>query len=197
MTDIRMGARWCRKEDEELAELAVDLNHNWVEIAQNFEKRSAKMCENRWNQVISLGLIKGKWSIEEDMIIKESMKHGILKWSEIAKRLPGNRVGKQCRERWCNHLDPVSNPAITFYITITQNDNSAAFVIILICSYFSLAYFLKLQSLKKTPWTAEEDAIMFREQKQIGNSWTKIAIQIPGRRYVYFAVIHLSHYQYE
>ena len=109
MTDIRMGARWCRKEDEELAELAVDLNHNWVEIAQNFEKRSAKMCENRWNQVISLGLIKGKWSAEEDNIIIESMNHGILKWSEIAKRLPGNRVGKQCRERWCNHLDPVSD----------------------------------------------------------------------------------------
>jgi hypothetical protein len=108
MTDIRMGARWCRKEDEELAELAIELCHNWVEIAQNFEKRSAKMCENRWNQVISLGLIKGKWSTEEDAIIVESMNHGILKWSEIAKRLPGNRVGKQCRERWCNHLDPVS-----------------------------------------------------------------------------------------
>ena len=39
-----------------------------------------------------------------------------------------------------------------------------------------------IQSLKKTPWTTEEDAIMFREQKQIGNSWTKIAHQIPGRR---------------
>ena len=161
-----MGARWCRKEDEELAELAVDLNHNWVEIAQNFEKRSAKMCENRWNQVISLGLIKGKWSTEEDNIIIESMNHGILKWSEIAKRLPGNRVGKQCRERWCNHLDPVSNLNQNLQMIDLPSDN----------------FVLSLQTLKKTPWTAEEDSIMFREQKQIGNSWTKIALQIPGRR---------------
>ena len=27
------------------------------------------------------------------------------KWSEIAKHVPG-RVGKQCRERWFNNLDP-------------------------------------------------------------------------------------------
>jgi hypothetical protein len=89
MTDSRMGARWCRKEDEDLAELALDLNFNWNIIAQNFDKRSPQMCENRWNQVLSQGLIKGKWSVEEDSIIIESMKAGLSKWSEIAKRLPG------------------------------------------------------------------------------------------------------------
>ena len=31
---------------------------------------------------------------------------GITKWSEIASRIPG-RIGKQCRERWFNHLDPM------------------------------------------------------------------------------------------
>ena len=180
-----MGARWCRKEDEELAELAVDLNQNWGEIAQNFEKRSAKMCENRWNQVISLGLIKGKWSTEEDSIIKESMMHGILKWSEIAKRLPGNRVGKQCRERWCNHLDPVSNTTMNISTIMTKSK-------IIAC----LLPKSDQQSLKKTPWTEEEDAIMFREQKQIGNSWTKIALLIPGRRYLH-ADFNFSQYYFE
>lgn len=35
------------------------------------------------------------------------MKHGVgkVKWSSIAAKLPG-RIGKQCRERWFNHLDP-------------------------------------------------------------------------------------------
>lgn len=28
-----------------------------------------------------------------------------VKWSHVAGLLSG-RVGKQCRERWCNHLDP-------------------------------------------------------------------------------------------
>lgn len=30
---------------------------------------------------------------------------GKVKWSAIAAQLPG-RIGKQCRERWFNHLDP-------------------------------------------------------------------------------------------
>lgn len=31
--------------------------------------------------------------------------HGPAKWSLIANALPG-RIGKQCRERWHNHLNP-------------------------------------------------------------------------------------------
>ena len=31
--------------------------------------------------------------------------HGPKKWSTIAAALPG-RIGKQCRERWHNHLNP-------------------------------------------------------------------------------------------
>ena len=35
-------------------------------------------------------------------------KHGAKKWSLIAQNLPG-RIGKQCRERWHNHLNPDIN----------------------------------------------------------------------------------------
>eukprot|EP01080_Neovahlkampfia_damariscottae_P001478 gene1478-12096_t len=50
--------------------------------------------------------LKGLWSIEEDQILLESIKdHGPKKWSFIAENLPG-RSGKQCRERYLNHLDP-------------------------------------------------------------------------------------------
>lgn len=33
-------------------------------------------------------------------------KYGTKNWTMIAKHLHG-RLGKQCRERWINHLDPV------------------------------------------------------------------------------------------
>lgn len=33
------------------------------------------------------------------------LEHGPKNWSFIAKSLPG-RIGKQCRERWHNHLNP-------------------------------------------------------------------------------------------
>lgn len=35
-------------------------------------------------------------------------KYGPKKWSTIAQHLPG-RIGKQCRERWHNHLNPAIN----------------------------------------------------------------------------------------
>ena len=36
-------------------------------------------------------------------------------------------------------------------------------------------------SLKRTPWTAEEDRILIREQWRIGNKWTEISKLLPGR----------------
>ncbi|XP_073298532.1 uncharacterized protein [Primulina huaijiensis] len=49
---------------------------------------------------------KGQWTIEEDeLLIQLVEKYGVRKWSQIAQVLKG-RIGKQCRERWHNHLRP-------------------------------------------------------------------------------------------
>ena len=48
----------------------------------------------------------GPWTPAEDVVLLSAVKEGGPRnWSIIAKRLPG-RIGKQCRERWHNHLDP-------------------------------------------------------------------------------------------
>jgi hypothetical protein len=39
------------------------------------------------------------------MVIQQCIAQNITKWSVIASKIPG-RLGKQCRERWLNHLDP-------------------------------------------------------------------------------------------
>ncbi|OAG31322.1 myb proto-oncogene protein [Nematocida displodere] len=50
--------------------------------------------------------IKGPWTREEDEKLRILVKaFGPKRWTYIAKKL-GGRVGKQCRERWHNHLDP-------------------------------------------------------------------------------------------
>ena len=36
-------------------------------------------------------------------------------------------------------------------------------------------------SLKKTPWTSEEDGILCQQQKILGNKWTEISKYLPGR----------------
>lgn len=38
-------------------------------------------------------------------LLKLIATHGIKRWAVIARHLKG-RLGKQCRERWHNHLDP-------------------------------------------------------------------------------------------
>ncbi|KAH0687025.1 hypothetical protein KY284_017578 [Solanum tuberosum] len=50
--------------------------------------------------------VKGQWTIEEDRILINLVERfGDRKWSQIAQVLKG-RIGKQCRERWHNHLRP-------------------------------------------------------------------------------------------
>ncbi len=47
------------------------------------------------------------WEAWEDEKIRALVEvHGSKAWSTIAAELP-TRTGKQCRERWHNHLDPV------------------------------------------------------------------------------------------
>ena len=49
---------------------------------------------------------KAPWSPEEDVVLIQLVERiGAQKWTLISEYLP-NRVGKQCRERWHNHLNP-------------------------------------------------------------------------------------------
>ncbi|XP_022767543.1 transcription factor MYB3R-5 isoform X2 [Durio zibethinus] len=74
--------------------------------AEFFPDRSEVQCLHRWQKVLNPDLVKGPWTQEEDdKIIELVSKYGPTKWSVIAKSLPG-RIGKQCRERWHNHLNP-------------------------------------------------------------------------------------------
>jgi hypothetical protein len=51
-------------------------------------------------------LLAGPWSSTEDVQLTKLVNlHGGKHWARIANMLPG-RTGKQCRERWCNNLDP-------------------------------------------------------------------------------------------
>ena len=49
---------------------------------------------------------RGPWSDVQDLVLTRLVAaHGPRNWSKIARLIPG-RVGKQCRERWNNHLCP-------------------------------------------------------------------------------------------
>ncbi|PHT53836.1 hypothetical protein CQW23_08298 [Capsicum baccatum] len=74
-------------------------------IKSNDKKSSSMRKSGRGTRKKSKSA-KGQWTIEEDRILINLVeKFGDRKWSEIAKMLKG-RIGKQCRERWNNHLRP-------------------------------------------------------------------------------------------
>ena len=63
-------------------------------------------CLHRWQKVLNPSVIKGPWTKKEDTTLSNIVfKYGAKNWSRLANYLPG-RLGKQCRERWFNHLNP-------------------------------------------------------------------------------------------
>ncbi|XP_062928296.1 transcriptional activator Myb isoform X6 [Mobula hypostoma] len=99
--------RWTREEDEKLKKLVEQHGtEDWKIIANFLPNRTDVQCQHRWQKVLNPELIKGPWTKEEDQrVIELVQKYGPKRWSVIAKHLKG-RIGKQCRERWHNHLNP-------------------------------------------------------------------------------------------
>ncbi|KAJ7952353.1 Myb-related protein like [Quillaja saponaria] len=98
---------WTEEEDKILNKAVKKFNRrNWKQIAKYLPGRTDVQCLHRWQKVLDPELIKGSWTKKEDDCIIELVSiYGFKRWSVIAKSLPG-RIGKQCRERWYNHLDP-------------------------------------------------------------------------------------------
>jgi hypothetical protein len=90
-----------------LVEQYRDTAPRWNDIASNFQNRSAFECLAKWQAVSDSNAVKGKgsWTAEEDQILREKRALYGRKWAKIASYLPG-RHGKQCRERYVNHLNP-------------------------------------------------------------------------------------------
>ncbi|XP_075405731.1 myb-related protein A isoform X5 [Tenrec ecaudatus] len=99
--------KWTRDEDDKLKKLVEQHGtDDWTLIASQLQNRSDFQCQHRWQKVLNPELIKGPWTKEEDQrVIELVQKYGPKRWSLIAKHLKG-RIGKQCRERWHNHLNP-------------------------------------------------------------------------------------------
>ncbi len=99
--------KWSKQEDETLKQAVEEHGaKNWKLISTHLPGRSEVQCLHRWQKVLKPTLVKGPWTADEDRKVVELVgKYGAKKWSLIASNLPG-RIGKQCRERWHNHLNP-------------------------------------------------------------------------------------------
>ena len=103
----KQAIKWSKQEDDTLKQAVEEHGaKSWKLISARLPGRSEVQCLHRWQKVLKPTLVKGPWTAEEDRkVVDLVQKHGAKKWSLIASNLPG-RIGKQCRERWHNHLNP-------------------------------------------------------------------------------------------
>ncbi|KAJ8602213.1 hypothetical protein CTAYLR_003645 [Chrysophaeum taylorii] len=105
---------WTEEEDAVLREGVLRFGTQaWDKVANHLlppvtggpQKRKAADCSARWDAVVRHTAVKGPWLPEEDALLRQHVaKFGPKRWALIATHIPG-RAGKQCRERWLNHLD--------------------------------------------------------------------------------------------
>lgn len=110
------GRLWTSEQDEVLREAVLRLGgssttcpDSWVAVCEVVSASGefvAEDCRVRWSEIKDQA-VKGPWSPHEDALLSSLVSRfgpKPKKWSFIASHIPG-RAGKQCRERWLNHLD--------------------------------------------------------------------------------------------
>ncbi len=102
---IKRIKNWSPEEDQLLLTTAEAFSYrNWKAISENFADRTPIQCSARYKR-IRPGIVKGPWSVHEDMQLEDLVSQYGNNWSLIAKFMP-SRSGKQIRDRFLNALDP-------------------------------------------------------------------------------------------
>ncbi len=100
--------KWTKDEDTILRKAILYYGpKNWQQISYCLDGRNNSQCFHRWMKGINPKIKRDKWTFIEDLTLGVALSKIYLKknWSKIANHLPG-RTDIQCRERWCNILDP-------------------------------------------------------------------------------------------
>jgi hypothetical protein len=146
------GTGWTTEEDDLLRRLVSESESvSWCVIAKFFPNKTAPQIAGRWDKVIDPRLIKGCWTREEDeAILKFVEAHGNKDWAKLAVLLEG-RTGKQCRERYRNHLDT----SVNHYPWTAEEDSKLA----------------KLHDVFGNSWTKLASFFEGRSDNCIKNRW--------------------------
>ncbi|XP_050406509.1 uncharacterized protein LOC126821920 [Patella vulgata] len=112
--NLNFGLRqkpWTEDEDEKLGECVKFVCNipseriKWKKVSYMMEARSAEQCRKRWYQ-IDPDISRLKWKAEEDVRLMLAVKLiGSKDWIKVSRYIP-HRHPAQCRERYCNYLDP-------------------------------------------------------------------------------------------
>ncbi|VDD90077.1 unnamed protein product [Enterobius vermicularis] len=106
--DKELKTQWTREEDTALITLCHSMRTNgkipWEKVYNYMEGRSRQQCKVRYARTLDAELRHGRWSEEEDILLKCAIGRFGKNWQQVASCVPG-RSDAQCRDRWVNILD--------------------------------------------------------------------------------------------
>ncbi|NXO29172.1 SNPC4 protein, partial [Cisticola juncidis] len=188
--------------------------HDWDKISNiHFDgQRSSEELRKFWQNWEHPSINKKEWTEEEIERLKViAAQHNYLDWQTIAQELGTNRTAFQCLQKYQIHNKDLKRKEWTrdedeMLLDLVQEMRVGNHI-----PYKKIAYYMEGRdsaqliyrwtksvdpSLKKGPWTAEEDGMLLAAvQKYREKQWYKIRTEVPGRsdaqcRDRYLKVLH-------
>ena len=114
------ATKYCKDNDKKIEELTLS-DFRIISLNSN---QSPEQVMNKVNEIHISGTLRpGIWSLKEDEMLTTLLRKGIAKWGQIANLLNNEihkglkiRTGKQCKERWFNHLCPFLTKFLIIYL---------------------------------------------------------------------------------
>ncbi|NXA34882.1 SNPC4 protein, partial [Eudromia elegans] len=174
--------------------------HDWDKISNiHFDgHRNSEELRKFWQNWEHPSINKTEWSEEEIEKLKEiAANHNYLHWQTIAQELGTNRTAFQCLQKYQAYNKDLkrkewSKEEDRMLADLVQEMRVGCHI-----PYKKIAYYMEGRdsaqliyrwtksvdpSLKKGPWTPEEDAMLLNAVKKYGaRDWYKIRTEVPGR----------------
>lgn len=84
---------WSDEEDSRLRLAVQAYGTSWVNVASAIPGRHNDQCRDRWNDILSPAVTKGRWTEEEDQdLLAKIQQLGTSSWKEISNRLGSGRT---------------------------------------------------------------------------------------------------------
>ncbi|KFQ44514.1 snRNA-activating protein complex subunit 4, partial [Nestor notabilis] len=174
--------------------------HDWEKISNiHFDgQRSPEELKKFWQNWEHPSINKKEWTEEEiERLKKIAANRGYLDWQAIAQELGTNRTPFQCLQKYQVYNKDLKRKEWTksedqMLLELVQEMRVGSHI-----PYKKIAYYMEGRdsaqliyrwtksvdpSLKKGPWTPEEDAMLLAAVKKYGErDWYKIRTEVPGR----------------
>ncbi|KFP03544.1 snRNA-activating protein complex subunit 4, partial [Calypte anna] len=174
--------------------------HDWDKISNiHFEgQRNSEELRKFWQNWEHPSINKKEWTEDEiERLKKIAAEHGYLDWQAIAQELGTNRTPFQCLQKYQVYNKDLKRKEWTksedqMLLELVQEMRVGSHI-----PYKKIAYYMEGRdsaqliyrwtksvdpSLRKGPWTPEEDAMLLAAVKKYGErDWYKIRTEVPGR----------------